>query len=76
MKIDFLAEQQEQLQASSGPVGDKGASKAEKAGAVNGFMEKAGTVISVDNLPVAADSNQQAGRKSPQHMETLQSSLW
>ena len=70
MKIDFLAEQQEQSQASSG-LGDKGASEAEKAGAVHGLMEKTGTVISVDSLPVTADSNQQAERKSPQHMGTL-----
>ena len=71
MKIDFLAEQQEQLQASSGPVGDKGASEAEKADTVHGFMEKTGTVMSVDSLPVTADSNRQAESKSPQHMETL-----
>ena len=71
MKIDFLAEQQEQLQVSSGPVGDKGASEVEKADAVHGFTEKAGTVMSVDSLHVTADSNQQAERKSPQHMETL-----
>ena len=71
MKSDFLAEQQEQLQVSSGPVGDKGASEAEKAGAVHGFMEKTGNVISVDSLSVTADSNRQAESKSPQHMETL-----
>ena len=71
MKIDFLAKQQEQLQASSGPGDIEGASEAEKAGAVHSFMEKTGTVMSVDSLPVTADSNRQAESKSPQHMETL-----
>ena len=69
MKLNVLAEQQGQSQASSG-LGDKGASK-EKAGAVHDFMKKTVNIMSGDILTVTADSNQQAKSKSLCHMETL-----